>query len=353
MGTLHLKHFKDININDPFFDSLKESYREFSAWFQKKSEETAYISYSDDGRIEGFLYLKIEEESVTDVSPVMPFGRRVKVGTFKIAPHGTKMGERFVKKMFDHAVARGAKEIYVTIFPAHAPLINLLNRYGFQKAGTKTTENGIEDVLLRKLHRITGNLLADYPLMNITGQTRCYLLGIHPEYHTRLFPDSKLNNEPPDIVQDVSHSNSIHKVYICGMQGVDALKTGDLLVIYRTSDQQGPARFRSVATSVCVVEEMKNRNHFSGVNEYKEYCRPYSVFSDNELATLHQQSIGKHVIRFTYNASFVKRITRGRLIDEVGVSQDAYWGFCPISHDQCTKILQMGGVHESLTVYQT
>ena len=30
--------FKNINLNDPFFDSLKSDYAEFSDWFEKKSE---------------------------------------------------------------------------------------------------------------------------------------------------------------------------------------------------------------------------------------------------------------------------------------------------------------------------
>ena len=39
----------------------------------------------------------------------------------------------------------------------------------------------------------------------------------------------------------------------------DALQMnrGDLIVIYRTSDKLGPADYRSVVTSVCVVEEVK------------------------------------------------------------------------------------------------
>jgi len=41
--------------------------------------------------------------------------------------------------------------------------------------------------------------------------------------------------ESPDIVKDVSHTNSIHKIYLTKMQGTEQLKRGDLLVIYRTS----------------------------------------------------------------------------------------------------------------------
>lgn len=32
--SLQIKKFSDIDINEPFFDSLKEDYREFSHWFK-------------------------------------------------------------------------------------------------------------------------------------------------------------------------------------------------------------------------------------------------------------------------------------------------------------------------------
>lgn len=72
-----------------------------------------------------------------------------------------------------------------------------------------------------------------------------YVLSIVPEYHTQLFPDSILKNEQKyDLIQDVSETNSIYKIYLCWMKGTRYLKTGDKLVIYRTSDFQGPAKYR-------------------------------------------------------------------------------------------------------------
>lgn len=82
-------------------------------------------------------------------------------------------------------------------------------------------------------------------------------MSIYPDYHTRMLPDSILNNESHDLIQDVSHTNSIHKIYLCAMEGTSNFKPGDIIVTYRTTDRQGPARYRSVITSVCVVEEYK------------------------------------------------------------------------------------------------
>ena len=54
MENLQYKRFADVNLNDPFFDSLKASYREFSDWFQRKAEEYAYVFYGNNGFIDGF-----------------------------------------------------------------------------------------------------------------------------------------------------------------------------------------------------------------------------------------------------------------------------------------------------------
>ncbi|WP_435966701.1 hypothetical protein [Raoultella ornithinolytica] len=80
----------------------------------------------------------------------------------------------------------------------------------------------------------------NYPMIKM--QERNFLLGIYPKWHTRLFPESILRNENESIIEDVSHTNSIHKVYLTKMHGVPQLRAGDNLLIYRTSDGQGSAR---------------------------------------------------------------------------------------------------------------
>ncbi len=55
--------FGDVDLNDVFFDSLKEAYPDFVPWFNKKSEEEAYVCRTDEGVIKGFLYIKTEDQS--------------------------------------------------------------------------------------------------------------------------------------------------------------------------------------------------------------------------------------------------------------------------------------------------
>ncbi len=184
--SLKRTKFKELNIDDPFFDSLKDGYDEFPEWFQKKAQEDLYV-VKDGNSLEGMIYLKDENGPVTDVTPPLPAQKWLKVGTLKIVGQGTKLGERVVKKIFDTAIANDADGIYVTVFELHQTLINLFKRYGFVEHGTKTTDNGTEKVLARYLNDFTGDRVKDYPFLH-TKEAKFWLLAIYPEYHTRLLP---------------------------------------------------------------------------------------------------------------------------------------------------------------------
>ena len=342
--------FRQLDLADPFFDSLKQDYREFSNWFATKADESAYVSEDDYGKLNGFLYLKIEDGQVSDTVPPLPTARRLKVGTFKIHAHGTRLGERFIKKIFDNAVADKVDEIYLTLFAKHQGLVSLLSQYGFRKRAAKTSQNGTEDVLVRSLHSTSENLLANYPVINLRDH-RMYLLSLYPQWHTRLLPDSKLHLEGPDLIKDVSHTNGIHKVYLCAMSGVESLKIGDVLVIYRTTDNKGPAHYRSVATSVCVVEEYRPITSLATLEEFMRYCAPYSVFTETELREFWRRKSYPHIIRFTYNIALQKRVTRKSLIEDCGVDGESYWGFLPLNFEQFSKLMEKGKVNESLIIY--
>lgn len=350
MNLLH-QNFSDINLEDIFFDSLKSDYLEFSDWFLRKahSGESAYVFYNDVGSIDGFLYLKIEIGEINDITPPLPHAIRLKVGTFKINPHGTRLGERFIKKLFDHALHHSVDEIYVTIFSHHEALIQLFDKYGFRQVASKTTANGIETVRVRSMTRDFVDTLLSYPMLSAVN-SQPYLLALHPDWHTRLLPDSILHNENANIVQDVSHTNSIHKVYLCAMPGVQNIQRNDPIVIYRMGDGQGPAEYRAVATSLCSAEEYRHISSFSSLEEFLRYCRPYSVFSEQELVDYWNTRRFPHILRFTYNIALNQRVIRKTLADEVGLNRADRWGFIMLTAHQLKQIANIGGVDEGLIV---
>jgi len=344
---LRLTKFKNLSLDDPFFDSLKEGYAEFPKWFASKAEDDVYV-VDDGNELSGMIYLKMENGPVTDVEPPLPPGDWMKVGTLKINGKGTKLGERVIKKIFDTALDKHATGIYVTVFEVHKQLIKLFKRYGFVEHGTKTTDNGVEHVLTRSLTDHAADILARYPFMDFSGKNR-WLLAVYPEYHTRLLPDSILNNEPQEIVQDVSHTNTIHKIYI-GKLSLTRMKKGDAVLIYRTSDKKGPAHYRSVATSVCVVEETHSKKDFASIDDFLHYCKPHSVFDEAELRHMFAAYGRLYTAKMTYNVAFNKRITRGKMIDEVGVPVQPRWDLKPLTKEAFDEIVKMGKINESIII---
>lgn len=356
MDNLQYLPFSEIDLNDDFFSTLKDDYKHgFIDWFNKKAssqDEKAYVLYEDSGDIDGFMYLKIEDGSIDDVSPPISHGKHLKVGTFKFEPKGTLRGQRFLKKIFDNALSFKVDDIYVTIFEKHDYLIKLFKKYGFSECATKESKNGNEIVLLKKmkLKHSTGNILLDYPLFPVKPEQNKYLLGIKPEFHTDLFPDSILSNESPDILKDISHTNSIRKVYICKMRQALSFKPYDILVIYRMGDRVGKAHYRAVATSICIVENIKRMNEFKSEKEFVDYCIRYSVFTREQLQEYYRDKVYPYIITFTYNLAFPKRPNRASLIDNVGLDPDVRWGILKLTDEQFNKILSLSDADESIII---
>lgn len=344
---LKLTRFRDVSLADPFFDSLKAGYREFPDWFARKADEPLYV-VADGRRISGMIYLKREDGPVTDVEPALPDQAWLKVGTLKIEAAQTKLGERAIKKILDTAIASGAEGIYVTIFDVHRGLIGLFERYGFVHVGIKRTDNGVENVYVRSLVEHDVDPLKRFPFIRRDGH-KCWLLAIKPEFHTLLLPDSILRNEPDEIVQDVSHTNTIHKVYITGL-ALQRMSPGDPVIFYRTNDNKGLARFRSVVTSVCVVEEVKQRRDFANIDAYLAYTKPRSVFSEEELREKYLSGSRLAVAKLTYNAAFGRRITRGRLLDEGLLDERQRTDFLELSRAEFDRVLVLGEVNARLVI---
>ena len=266
----------------------------------------------------------------------------------KIDAHGTKLGERVIKKIFDHAVSEEVDEIYVTIFDTHAKLIALFKRYGFEEVAVKSTPNGTEMVLVRSMTAASGDLLRDYPFIR-TADRKFWLLAIYPEYHSHLFPDSILTTESPGILQDVSHTNTIHKVYVGGVP-LTPMKPGDIVVPYRTTDIPGRARYRSVATSVCVVEEVRSRKQLGSGDALVGFAEEHSVFDESELRDLYAAGKPLYAVRMTYNLALPKRPNRQLLMEDVGVTEQPRWQLRELSRQQFERIVELGEVNEGLIV---
>ena len=348
---LQVQRFSDIDLNDSFFDSLRASYPEFNEWYNKKAAAgaTAYCYYVDN-ELKDFLYLKIEEEELSDLTPALPAKKRLKVGTFKVdnEDRHTTRGERFMKKIMDKAIAEDVDEIYVTMFPTEElqGLIRMFEKFGFSHIADKPHEGGnAEYVLIKDMTTHVDDFKLDYPFVKKASSNK-YVLSIVPKFHTHLFPDSILKNEKKyDLIQDVSETNSIYKIYLCWMQGTRNLKAGDKLIIYRTSDEEGKAYYRSVCTSVCTVCEVKTYRDFENEEEFIKYTNRYSVFKEHELRRWYKYKKYFIVIKMVYNIAFTKKVINMVMKEQVGLNPK-YWGFFKLTDAQFDKLLELGEIDE-------
>lgn len=316
--SVQQKYFGDIDISDSFFDTFREDYDGFNGWFKSKSEKIAYVCYYQE-KLGAFLYIKTEDESedYSDITPKLPSKKRLKIGTLKVTLNGVKIGERFLKIIFDNAIKRKVDEIYVTIYdkrPGQQLLINLLCEYGFEQWGTKSTPKGNEMVFVRKLEKGKADMAnprKTFPF--ISRESTIFIVPILPEYHTELFPDSILNTEDKgDYIDNVPHRNSIRKSYISHSKNKN-LKSGDIIVFYRVGETS-PKKYSSTATTIGIVEEV--HTNIKSFEELKTVSRRRTVLKEKELNDFWNRYdwARPFVVNFLYAHSFPKRPTLGDLL---------------------------------------
>ena len=343
--------FGQVLLGDAFFDSFRQDYKDFDKWFNKKSDDTAYVCLEQTA-VAAFLYLKTEgpNENYSDIEPAFKPKRRLKIGTLKVNLNGYKLGERFLKIIFDNAVRTRVEEIYVTIFPRTVEqqrLIPLLEDFGFARHGMKKNSYGDEDVYVRDMSPAFDAAHPRLTFPYISRSARAFLVPIYPAYHTSLLPDSILNNESPSsFVEQEPHRNAIRKVYV-GRSIFRALQPGDTLVFYRTGGY-----YQSVVTTLGIVEEV----HLNVKNEQQFIllCRKRSVFSDKELKEHWnwKPTNRPFITGFLYAYAFPKRPNLKDLIDNGVIKsiEDAPRGFERITADQLDAILKLTKTDPRLVV---
>lgn len=337
MASIEKVKFKDIDINDIFFDSLKLDYMGFEEWFKRKENEEVYILKDNFNKIQAFLYMKIENEIDIQINPLIREERILKVGTFKINAHGTKLGERFIKLIFDRMIQEKIRKSYVTIYEKQQPLIELLKTYGFIYWGTK----GEESVYIKDFDNIVNDIQKDYPLINLKNNKKI-ILSIYPTFHTSLFPDSKLNTERNHIIEDLSHTNCIEKIYLSGANNITDYKEGDIIAIYRTAESGKIAEYSSVVTSICTIKDIIDIRKFKNLNEFLEFCNDRTIFKENDLISFWNTKRYPYLIVMLYNIALNKRIIRKELIENIGINRMARIVAYEITTNQIEEILDLG-----------
>ena len=279
--------FAEVNLKNGFFDSFRLDYNEFNDWFKSKSQEPYYVCYSD-GILTAFLFIKIENENenYSNISPVFQPKKRLKIGTLKVTGNGYKIGERFLKTIFDNAIQYKVEEIYVTLFakrPEQEQLIEMLEEWGFVYHGIKSTKNGEERVYVRlfgkNLPKNIQNPKLTFPFFS--RETDKYIIKIEPQYHTELFPDSiNTREDKSKYTENEPHRNRISKAYISHSKDRN-LNSGDIVLIYRIGEEGTQKIYTSTITTICIVENIKN--DFKTFDDFFDSCNRKTMISKEDL----------------------------------------------------------------------
>lgn len=126
------KQLKDLDINDRFFDSLKNEYKDFIIWFNNHLDRKAYITFQDN-KITSILILKIEDksENYKDFKKGFKPSKRLKICTLKVDVKFKNIGTKYLELAYSEALKNNVNEIYITLYSNHEDLINLLEKNNY------------------------------------------------------------------------------------------------------------------------------------------------------------------------------------------------------------------------------
>ncbi|MDY4051796.1 MAG: ASCH domain-containing protein [Bacilli bacterium] len=310
--SIELVDIGTLNIDDEFFDSLREDYggSSFNTWLKKKSNEKAYV-FRNNGSLQGFLYLKTEDENENYLSfiPFFTPAKRLKIGTFKITMPNLRLGERFMKIVFDNAIKREVDEVYVTMFEEKRSevkqLRKMMEEWGFVKKAVNTSNGEIVLVKSMKKYDETKSPKFNYPL--IKKEKLHMFLPIKSQYHTKLFPDLYLKNENIKIYDELACRYAIEKIYVCGWNKIQA-SPGDIMCIYRMGDYN--KRYTSVVSGLAILNEVINPH---SEEEFINECKNKSVFTEEELRTFFRTKKYRTIIKVLFLKAFDNKVNLNTL----------------------------------------
>lgn len=304
------EYLYQLQLENSFFDSLREDYKKFDNWFKDKQMKSkkAFITKNNKDEVTSFLMLKIEDEKEKYEEFEKPFkpAKRLKVSTFKVGDSGKRIGETFIKLIIEMARKEKTEEIYITIFPKYNFLIDLFKEYGFEYYTYKNTENAKgqinkEYILVKDMKNKNY-----YPFVKLDNQG-IFIIPIKPPYHKLLFPEAvkEVQLKITDYDGIDAASNAIKKAYISNSK-IKRIKSGDILLFYASED-------RKAITSLGIVNDTFSK--FDNIEEITNLVRKRTAYDDNELRKVSNTNslviMFKHYMCFSKDVSFKYLIKNG------------------------------------------
>ena len=295
-----------------FFNSLREGYPTFDAWFREKAREGrhAWVYRDDTDAVAALcIYVVQENEQINDEGEVLS-GRALKLSTFKVGElvRGRKIGELFLKAAFWYATNNACGHIFVHgNVERHGYLIELLEDFGFRKRGFYRG-----DMVLVKEHpdtppqphlAPTEYVRLYYPHFRHDEAVAKYLVPIQPRYHQILFPDyASPGKQQLQLFYSVNNvGNAIKLAYLCHTP-TKTIRAGDLLLFYRTDDERA-------VTTLGIVDQFEI---LTDAPRIASLVSRRTVYSQSEIDAMAKKQT--KVILFRFIQHFPRSVTYDELL---------------------------------------
>ena len=307
--------FGTLSLDDTFFNTFKREYAPYYfEWFKKKKDDLVYVAKDENNKIKALLKLKLEleNEDYSTIIPFMPPARRLKISSLKVDYSGQKLGERFMRIIFEQALKHKVEEIYVTVYANNSPrlrLIDMIKRWGFSFWGNK--QNG-EDVFIRTMKKITLPLpRLCYPFQD--GNSKAFIITVGRGYSQLLIPSKSVRENIHDIEP---FRNAIRKMIILKEDNI-YIRPGSAILFFRKSSV---GEDEGIIGAGIVDDVFKN---FNNEEEFLARCRKRSSLSQDALHTHWARENGKvKVIYFLHNASFYRNLISINSLTKVGIDME-------------------------------
>lgn len=135
---------EDINLQDSFFNSLRNDYPGFNNWFLRRVSyrDYAYVSYDDNKHLTSFFLWKVEtKDDYLSLRLDNPHANKIlKISSFKVISTGKGIGSWYLKLAKRIAILNKVDFIYITVYPKYQEFISFLEYHNFKEVGVKGEE---------------------------------------------------------------------------------------------------------------------------------------------------------------------------------------------------------------------
>lgn len=347
--SIELPNIEDVplfqltpQLEEPFFDSLRDGYPEFNEWFIEKSQDgrRAWVCWNEDKSIGGICIYALQHDEQVTLDTTLN-GESLKLSTFKVgdASRGKKIGELFLKAAFRFAASNNLEHIFIHgDEEEHHFLFEMLQNFGFEKIGVHISGGGRDAVYVKYYPSIPPSkglppfqhMKRYYPHYLAGSEIEKFIVPIRPEFHQILFPDCSAPSGSQFNLFSQGHSagNAIKLAYLSHAP-TKRIEPGSIVLFYRSADYQ-------TVTSIGIVESYETLEEPEEIAALVKRRTVYSMEQIDEMTNKPTK-----VMLFWLVCHLENPKTYNELIEE-GVFSRAPQSITKISDEKYTKIIENG-----------